>query len=154
MKNKKWLTYTLGILLTLIVLAAVGGLGFRIGMMQSASFANLKAGQSAQAPFFHHGLGMNGQGMNDGFNRMDGFNHMEHGNMSNGFDRGRGGNRGGFFSPLFGLLHLIILGLLAWLGYKLIKNSGWKLVKVNASAAPAAEQASEVAASEEKKEEV
>lgn len=40
MKIKKWLTYTLGILLTLVILAAVGGAGFRFGMMQNTSFTD------------------------------------------------------------------------------------------------------------------
>ena len=124
MKSKKWLTYTLGVLLTLVVLVAVGGAGFRLGLMKSASFANLTDGQSAQAPFFHHG--------------MDGdFSSMDRGDFSHGSDRGRGGDRGGFRSPIFGLFHLIVVGVLAFFGYKLIKNSGWKLVKVNASEAPA-----------------
>jgi hypothetical protein len=120
-----------------------------MGVMQSASFANLKDGQSAQAPFFQHGQGMDGNFVH-GQGMMNGdFNQMEHGNMmSRGFDRGRGG----FHSPIFGLFHLIVLGVLAWFGYKLVKNSGWKLVKVNASAAPAAEQPSGAAAGDEKKE--
>ena len=101
MKSKKWLTYTLGILLTLVVLAAVGGFGFRMGVTQSASFTKLTDGQSAQAPFFAHG-----QGMDDDFNRM------ERGNSSHGFDRGRGRDRGGF-SPIFGLIRLVVLDALA-----------------------------------------
>ncbi len=141
MKSNKWLTYTLGVLLTLVVLAAVGGVGFRVGVTQSASFANLTDGQSARASFFAHGM--------DG-----GFNQMERDNSSHGFDRSRGGDRGGFSSPIFGLIRLVVLGLLAWLGYKLIKNSGWKLVKVNASEAPApvVETPSETAAGGEEKE--
>ncbi len=135
MKNKKWLTYTFGVLLTLIVLVAVGGAGFRIGLMQSASFAPLQNGQSAQMPFPHHGHDMEGN-----------FNQMERGNSSHGFDCGRGG-----FSPIFGLLHLVVVGALGWFGYKLIKNSGWKLAKTNTSAAPAVEQPS-AAADDEKKE--
>lgn len=143
MKSKKWITYTLGIVLTLIVLAAVGATGFRMGVMQSASFANLTDGQPARAPFFAHG--------------MDGdFSRMDRGEFSHGFDHGRGRGRdgGGFFSPIFGLIHIAIFGALAWFGYKLIKNSGWKLVKVNASAAPtpAVETPSETAANGEKKE--
>ena len=141
MKSKKWITYTLGIVLTLIVLAAVGATGFRMGVMQSASFANLTDGQSARAPFFAHG--------------MDGdFSRMDRGEFSHGFDRGRGRDGGRFFSPIFGLIHIAIFGALAWFGYKLIKNSGWKLVKVNASAAPtpAVETSSDTAADNEKKE--
>ncbi len=134
--------YTLGIVLTLIVLAAVGGAGFRMGVMQSASFANLTDGSVAKFHSFDNNHGMDGD-----FSRMDG------GNSSHGFDRGRGGDRGGF-SPIFGLLRLVVLGALVWVGYKLIKNSGWKLVKVNASAAPAAvaETPSETVAGDEKKE--
>ncbi len=141
MKSKKWLTYTLGIVLTLIVLTAVGGAGFRMGVMQSASFANLTDGSVAQ----FHSFG-NIHGMDGDFSRMDG------GNSSHGFDSGRGGDRGGF-SPIFGLFHLLVVGTLGWFGYKLIKNSGWKLMKVNASeaAVPAAETPSEAAADDEKK---
>lgn len=142
MKNKKWLTYTLGIVLTVIVLAAVGGAGFRMGVIQSASFANLTDGQSARAPFFAHGMDGN-------------FDQMERGNMSRGFDHGRGRDRGGF-SPIFGLLHLIVVGALGWFGYKLIKNSGWKLVKVNASevTAPMTEQSSEAVDGKKKRDRV
>lgn len=141
MKSKKWITYTLGIVLTLLVLAAVGATGFRIGLMKSASFTNLTDGQSARAPFFAHGMDGN-------------FSHMDRGEFSHGFDRGRGRDGGSFFSPLFGLFHLVVLGALAWFGYKIIKNSGWKLVKVNASEAPApaVETPSETAANGEKKE--
>ncbi len=142
MKSKKWLTYTLGTVLTLIVLTAVGGAGFRMGMMQSASFANLTDGSATQ----FHSFG-NTHGMDGDFSRMNG------GSSSRGFDRGRGGDRGGF-PPIFGLFHLIVVGALGWFGYKLIKNSGWKLVKVNASEAPAPamETPSETAANDEKKE--
>jgi len=140
MKNKKWLTYTLGIVLTLIVLAAVGGAGFRMGVMQSVSFANIKDGTTAQFHSFDNSHGMAGD-----------FSQMERGNMSRGFDHGRGRDRGGF-SPIFGLLRLIVVGALAWFGYKLIKNSGWKLVKVNASeaAVPVSKQSSEAVDGEKK----
>lgn len=141
MKSKKWLTYTLGILLTLVVLAAVGGFGFRMGVMQSASFANLTDGQSAQAPFFAHGQGMDGD-----------FNQMEHGNSSHRFDRGRGRDRGGF-SPIFGLIRLVVLGALAWLGYKLVKNSGWRLSRVAATPAPARNETPSVEVEEKKESE-
>jgi hypothetical protein len=141
MKSKKWLTYTLGIVLTLIVLTAVGGAGFRMGVMQNASFANLTDGSVAQFHSFDNYHGMDGD-----FSRMDG------GDFSHGFDRGRGRDRGGF-SPIFGLFHLIVVGALAFFGYKLIKNSGWKLVKVNASGASASavETPSETAVDDEKK---
>lgn len=146
MKSKKWLTYTLGILLTFVVLAAVGGFGYRLGVTQSASFAKLTDGATARAPFFAHGDGFDGN-----------FNKGDWGRPSHGFDRGgvdRGDFHGGFFSPILGLIRLVVLGALVWLGYKLVKNSGWKLVKANASesAAPVTEQPSEAAAGDEKKE--
>ena len=136
MKNKKWLTYTLGIVLTLIVLTAVGGAGFRMGMMQSASFANLTDGSAAKFHSFDNYHGMDGS-----------FSQMERGNMPHGFDRGHGR------SPLFGLIPLLVFGALAWFGYKLVRNSGWKLIKVNASEADASavETPSEAAADDEKK---
>lgn len=143
MKSKKWLTYTLGILLTLIVLAAVGGFSYRLGAIQSASFAKLTDGSTAQFHSFIRSHGLDGD-----------FSRMERGQSSRGFDRDRGGHRGGFFLPIFGLLRLVVLGALVWLGYTLVKNSGWRLVKVNASAgaAPVAEPPSEAAAGDEKKE--
>ena len=147
MKNRKWLTYTLGILLTLAVLAVVGAVGFRIGTMQNASFAhpsftqNFDGGpQSMPRNFQNGGLpprmqenfhnnggpqGMQGNPHNQGFNN--------HGNNF-GFDR-RGGMS--FFPPIFGLIHLALLGLLIWVVYKLVKNSGWRLTHVAASPAPA-----------------
>lgn len=136
MKNKKWLAYTLGGLLSLIVLAVAGGIGFRAGMIKSASFVNLTDGQTTQAPFFAHSHGMEGD-----------FNRMDHGDFPRDFDRG------GFRSPLFGIFHLIAAAGLAFIGYKLIKNSGWRLVNVNASTAPtpAMETPAEIKAGDGKK---
>jgi len=140
MKNRKWLTYTLGTLLTLVVLAAVGGAGFRIGMMQNASFAR---------PAFAHNFDGGRQAMqgnlpdNGGPQSMQGNPHdngwtqMQGNSQNRGFDN-RGNNRGddrrgdgmGFFSPIFGLIHLAMLGLLLWLGYKYVKKSGWRISRV------------------------
>ena len=144
MKNRKWLTYTLGTLLTLIVLAAVGAAGFRAGMMQNISgFTGRPAfshnfDNNSQLPMQgnqqqqqggqvnpHQGFGDNFQGM-----RGDGFHRMQ-GNFR-GDDRRGGGMP--FFSPIFGLIKLVVLGLLAWLGYKFVKDSGWKLTRVTAQA--------------------
>lgn len=122
---KKWTIYTLGFVIALIALGAVGMAGFRAGIMQSASFENfaLQAKQNgdAQSPYFYdnfRGGGHHGYGMRGG-------NHM--GYWGHGFGGGM------FFSPLFGLLHLAALGLIGWFIYKWIKNSGWKLTKTNAS---------------------
>ena len=145
MKNKKWLNYTLGILFTLIALTAVGMAGFRVGMMQTIPFARMG---------FDHNFGNNGPMMQnanpadgsinanpndktDGNNGFGGNPQFMQGNSrghdfnDRGFDQGRGGMS--MFGGLFGLIHIAILALLAWFGYKLVKNSGWKLVRAQAA---------------------
>lgn len=123
MKNTKWIWRILAILLTLVVLAGVGFAGFRVGVMQGA---NLTA--NGATFLFHHGRGFDG-GMMRGDYGMQGFEHGHEFGGRNDF--GRGGFR--FFSPLFGLFHLAIFGGLIWLGYTLIKRSGWRVVNVNTS---------------------
>lgn len=121
MKNKKWLTYTLGILLTLIVLAAVGGAGYRIGMMQTASPQRT--------------MNLTGPGFGPHF---EGNPHLMPGNHF-GNDRNFEFRHGGFsmFPFLFGLIHLATLGLLVWFGYKLVQKSGWRFIRVEAGTSPA-----------------
>jgi hypothetical protein len=148
MKNRKWLTYTLGILLTLAVLAVVGAVGFRIGAMQNASFIhpsftrNFNGGPQAMPRSFQNdGIP---QRMQENFQNNGGPQAMQGNPHKQGFDN-RGNNRGGdrrgggmpFFAPIFGLIHLALLGLLIWVVYKLVKNSGWRLTRVAASPAPA-----------------
>jgi hypothetical protein len=127
MKNRKWLTYTLGALLTLIALAVVGMAGFRIGMMQTGDFPRMGIGER---PGFNQNVDKNDH-------NMQGFN--PNGNGNNGTPRGNGFNPRGFdrghrgmpmMGGLFGLVHIAILALLLWFGYKLIQNSGWRLVRV------------------------
>jgi hypothetical protein len=159
MKNKKWLNYTLGILFSLIALAAVGMAGFRVGMMQTVPFGRVA---------FDHNFGNNGQ-MMQGVNPTDGTNNTVPNNNANGGNfegdprfmqgnmRGQEFNKRGFdrrdgmsvFGGLFGLIHFAILALLLWFGYKFVKNSGWKLVRVQ-NTSTAAEPIS--AAVEDKKE--
>ena len=137
MKNKKWFTYTLGILLTLIVLAVVGGVAFRIGAAQNSEFVHPMINNAG--PAFSHGFDMPGGNFHD----------QEFGGMGS---HGHGFDRGGrsFFSPIFGLIRLAVLGLLLWGGYKLIQKSGWRLTRVTEPAAVTSETPSvEV---EEKKE--
>ncbi len=120
MKNKKWLTYTLGVLLTLIVLAVVAGAGFRIGMMQNVSGnAGVFAFHHNFDGSFHSPAQGNPHQGNDGFHGMRGNFH--------GNDRHGGGFS--FFSPIFGLIKLAALGALAWIGYTFIKKSGWRLTR-------------------------
>jgi hypothetical protein len=172
MKNRKWLTYTLGTLLTLVILAAVGIGGFRIGMMQNASFArpafarNFDDGRQPMQWNFQDG----GNQANQGNSQKDGNPQFMQGNphdnrgpqamhenfQNRGFGN-RGNNRDGgmrFFSPIFGLIHLIVLGLLLWVVYKLVKKSGWRLTRVQtASPAPMANETSNVVVEEKKESE-
>lgn len=102
MKSNKWVGWTLGIVLGLVVLAGVGFAGFQLGAGQNANFAGMM-------PFGHwRGFGMHG-----------GFRGHDFGSW-NGF---------GFFYPIFFLIRLAIIGGLIWLGYALFKGSGWRLVK-------------------------
>ena len=144
MKNRKWLTYTLGTLLTLIVLAAVGGAGFRAGMMQNASFAR---------PAFTHDFDNMPQAM-QGNIQGNGNPHAMQGDFrQQGFDNRSNDRRDGgrsFFSPIFGLIHLALLGSLGWFGYKFVKKSGWRITRETASAAPVAAEAVSVEVEEEK----
>lgn len=130
MKNK-WLTYTLGILLTLIVLAGVGAAGYRIGAAQNGEFIHPM--MNGTAPTFRHEF-------DSGRPPMLGGNIHNQGFDGRGFGE-RGFGRGGFpfFSPIFGLIRLAALGLLLWGGYKLIQNSGWRLTRVTAPAPAASE---------------
>ena len=124
MKNSKWIWLTLTILLTLVVLVGVGGAGFRMGLMQSVNNARNIGGTP---PTFG-----NMYNFDDEFNKQTRNPHMQ----MQGFDRARGFEHGwgrGRFSPLLGLVHIAVLGLLLWAGYKLYKKSGWQFVKVNAS---------------------
>lgn len=124
MKNRKWLTYTLGTLLTLIVLAAVGGAGFRIGMMQNVSAMTGR-------PAFAHNFDGDFQPPMQGNHPNDG--NSKNGQMNPHQDNFRGNDRGGdprFFSPIFGLIRLAALAALLWLGYKFVQKSGWKLTRV------------------------
>lgn len=141
MKNTKWIWRVFAVILTLVILAGVGFAGFRIGLMQSGNLPD---------------------NMTFGWHSFNG--RLAHGFDSDlrGFEHGRSfGGRGGFpfFSPIFGLLKLAVLAGLIWLGYTFFKNSGWRLVNVNANrttASPSAQSAAEETPSaqdEEKKDE-
>lgn len=165
MKNRKWLTYTLGILLTLAVLAVVGAAGFRIGTMQNASFAHPSFtqnfdGDPQSMPRNFQDDGMPPR-MQENFHNNGGPQAMQGNPHNQGFDN-RGNNRGGdrlsgggipFFAPIFGLIHLALLGLLLWVVYKLVKNSGWRLTRVVAFPADAASETPSVEVEEKKESE-
>ena len=142
MKNNKWIRVALTILFTLIVLVGVAGAGFRIGAMQSAILVRTADGTASQMPSFGHMQGFDGNFNNphgDSSRMMQDFGH-------GGFERG---GRGGFFSPLFGLIRLAVLGALLWIGYKFVKNSGWRITR----AAPAGNETSSVEVGEKKESE-
>ncbi len=145
MKNKKWLTYTLGILLTLIILAAVAGASFRVGMMQNASFTR---------PSMTHNFDGAPQAMQGNFHDNGRPQAMQGDSQNKGFDNNRGSDRRGggmsSFSPIFGLIRIVVLGLLLWIGYKFVKKSGWRLTRAAVSPAPTTSETDSV---EEKKEE-
>ena len=144
MKNRKWLTYTLGALLTLIALAVVGMAGFRIGMMQTGAFPRMGI---AERPAFNQNVDKNDPNSQEA-NPNGNDDRTPQGNNFNprGFDRGHRGMP--MLGGLFGLIHVAILALLLWFGYKLVQNSGWKFVRVS-NDAPAASPSVDV---EEKKE--
>jgi hypothetical protein len=163
MKNRKWLTYILGILLTLVVLGVVGVAGFRLGMMQNASFARPAFTQNfdrrAQIMPRNFQNGDMPQRMQERFHNNGGPQSMERNPHNQGIDKrafNRGFDRRGgmFFFPLiFGLILLTVLGLLLLVVYKLVKNNGWKLTRVAASPAPAASATPSVEVEEKKESE-
>jgi len=145
MQTKKWLTYTFGVLFTLIALAVVGLAGFRIGMMQSSSFARIH--RVAGQPFrFNFGNGRqmpqgnipkNDDGQPNGNNNFNGspFN-MQRNPLGNSFvHRGFDNRHIGFhiFPSFFGLIEVAILALAILGAYKLIQSSGWRLVRTGAT---------------------
>ena len=144
MKTRKWIWWTLTIILTLVVLGFTGMAGYRVGLMQGARVA-----QTALRSKNADGKATTGQWQMPPQMRGPGGNNL--GNF-HGQDLGRGqsfdgrnfdrfGGRSGFslFAPLFGILRLAVLALLIWLGYKIIKNSGWRLTRIAAEPTPVAE---------------
>lgn len=123
MKNRKWIWWTLAVILSLIVLAGVGFIGFTVGATHGSQF-------TMNNPHFMpaHGQGFTNGRMHDGFGMQD-YGH------GRGFD-GRAGFP--FFAfPLFGLLRLVFWVGVIWLAVVLIKRSGWRIVNVNSTPAPA-----------------
>ncbi|MBI5962036.1 MAG: hypothetical protein HY863_01050 [Chloroflexi bacterium] len=145
MKINKWISVTLTILLTLIVLAGVAGVSFRMGAMQNTVFAGNDERMAQHFQAFGH---------MQGFNNERAIQPGENQRMMRGFDHG-GFGRGynSFFSPLFGLIKLAVLGALLWLGFKFVKNSGWRITRETAQPAPAASETPSVEVEEKKESE-
>ncbi|MBC7878142.1 MAG: hypothetical protein H7Y59_13310 [Anaerolineales bacterium] len=127
MKNNKWIWRTLTVLMTLVILVGVGAAGFRIGFMQGAN-------ADGKSPIFGHPQRFDNKFTDKPGNderQLQKFDHQQ--GQDRGFHRGfQRGMMHGRFSFLFGLVHLAILGLILWAGYKLYQKSGWQFVKVNA----------------------
>jgi hypothetical protein len=145
MKNQKWLNYAISIFLTLVVLTAVAGAGFRAGMTQNVAFARARNG--THPSFAHNDFGGTRQAMQGNFNNNDKNQTMQNNAQKQAFNNDRGLS---FRSPVFGLIQLAVLGLLAWVGYKFVKKSGWKLSLVKTSPTPSASEVPSVKVEEEK----
>ena len=130
MKSKKWLWWTLGILAALVLLAGAGFAGYRVGVVKGAQLAD---NPDAKAFMFEHMNRFEGKGWDHP--NIQGQMPVFHQDFRQG--HGFGGMRGGFFSPLFGLVRVAFWGFILWMVYKLISNSGWKLVREVPAAAPA-----------------
>lgn len=123
MNANKWLWRTLAVLLSLVILAGVGFAGFRMGVMQGA---NLPA--DGTTFILNHGRGFDGDMVKS---KSDFGAHGRNDGRSNFDRRGDFDRRSGFspFGFVFGLVKLTVFAGLVWLGYRFVKNSGWKLVK-------------------------
>ena len=143
MKTRKWIWWTLVVILTLVALTAAGFAGYRVGYMRGLA-ANPNAKDFVAGPFWHGQGHM--QNLDKNFDQRGPVPAQEFGGRQ--FDRFGGrnfdrfGGRGGFafLAPLFGLVRLAVLAVLIWFGYKLVKNSGWRLTRVTAEPAPAVEE--------------
>ncbi|MCA2001213.1 MAG: hypothetical protein LDL51_05045 [Chloroflexi bacterium] len=144
MKNKKWLNYVLGFLLTLLVLIMVAGAGFQAGMRQNASSLKTYVSLSRLPRDPSHGIQRNAQ---DGFHSHDGDSPStkSRDNLGLGNFPGRKDNLNfvrrnfvpNFFKPLLWFGWLLTLGLLIWIVFLVIRKSGWRLSFSKATPAPA-----------------
>lgn len=161
MKTKKWQNYTLSVLLTLIVLVVVAGAGVRVGMTQNASIMRPSftrdfdgSPRAMQVNPHNQAMQENPQGDDgvQGYAKNDrGPQSMQGNFQSRGLDTRRDGGFP-FLSPIFGLIRIVALGLLLWVGYTFVKRSGWRLSfsKVAATPQPVAESAPVVEVEEKK----
>ena len=149
MKTRKWLWWTLTIVLTLVVLGFTGLAGYRVGLMQGTSVArtalrirNSDGKTVAEQPVPSHLRGSEGKDYQNFPGQNFGPGQRFDAHSFNRFDRRTEFPFIGFpfLVPLFGLVRLAVLAVLIWLGYKLVKNSGWRLTRVAAEPAPVVEE--------------
>jgi len=122
MKTRKWIWWTLAVIFTLAAFTVIGFAGFRIGYVQGLK-ANPNASNFMARPVWR------GQGQAQNFDKNFEQRNPVHAQRFGEKQNDRFGGRGHFGSPLAGLGTIIILGLLVWLGYKYVKNSGWRLTR-------------------------
>ncbi len=118
---KKWIGFTLGVVLTLGALAAVGWAGYHVGFAQGArSVAQNTRDRPQEFP--------RPPGFDKDFNRT-GPDFSEKGFDFHGFDRRHRGIPS--FLPIRGLVRATVLGLLLLSVYVIYRKSGWQFVRTN-----------------------
>lgn len=120
---KKVLLTLLGIIVVVGILAGAGFAGYRIGYNHgvTASADGTVTFTPRLMPLHNFGQGFNTQNM-----PMHNFGKGNERDFNHGFGSGSFGMRGGG-SGFFSLIHILLLGIVIWFAYKLIKGSGWKL---------------------------
>jgi hypothetical protein len=122
---KKVLLTLLGVILVAGILAGAGYAGYRIGYDRgvTASANGTATFIPWLMPMHNFNQGFNPQGM-----PMHNFGRGNERGFERGFGPGGFGMHGGGFG-FFPLLHLLFWGVVIWLAYKWIKNSGWTLTR-------------------------
>jgi hypothetical protein len=117
---KKWIVRILLAVLVFGAFAAVGFIGYRVGLSHGAQFSGdvVKNTPRGTEPFHRGGM----PNFQFGFQGRD----FERGFQEHGFQmRHRGGF--GFMPPFIPLVHVALLGLIIWFAYKMFKGNGWTL---------------------------
>ncbi len=117
---KKWIVRILIAVLVIGAFAAVGFVGYRVGLGHGAQLSgDVDKNTVRGAEPFHRG------GMPDfqfGFQGRE----FQRGFQEHGFQmRHRGGF--GFMPPFMPLIQVALLGLMIWFAYKMFKGNGWTL---------------------------
>lgn len=117
---KKWVVRILVAILVIGAFAAVGFIGYRVGLSHGAQFSGdvVKNTARGSEPFQRGGL----PGFQFGFHGRE----FQRGFQEHGFQmRQRGGF--GFMPPFISLVQVALLGLIIWFAYKMFKGNGWTL---------------------------
>jgi len=141
---KKWI---LGIVITILALAALAGAGFagyRIGFVQGARVTQaVRTPNNNVVPPFANRSNRYNQNNMPQFHPWTNDRNFGPGFAPNRFPVMRMGRGFGFFffPPLQFLWHILLLGLVIWFLYWLFTKSGWQITRTNQSTdkAPAVE---------------